>query len=404
MNIDIKLKLLRDLISSNFPLYFWSYDASLNLLSSNCPSEVIFNEILSMSGCKDYMFYYGMNNDVPLVLSDNLGLIWLAAYEKKNGNLRRIHLIGPAFTTEISFSNIEKALSTYQLSLALKRDMLRQLDAIPVIPATNYIQYAVMLHFCITNKKIQISDINYQPGAIEIPEEDRQSILAGEHAGAWLVEQKLFKAIEDGNLDYKPVLDEAAKISYGVKINIGDPIRQAKDSSIIFVTLSSRAAIRGGLSPSLAYSLCDYYIQSIEKLSTISEISIINNIMFNDFVSRVYKQKNNNQSISKPIQNCCDYIKTHIYDKITIQYLAYRIGYTEYYLSRKFKKEMGCSINDYIKMQKIEYAKVLLSSSNQSIQDISDSLNFCSRSYFTDVFQKIEGVSPHEYRVKNFMA
>ena len=126
-------------------------------------------------------------------------------------------------------------------------------------------------------------------------------------------------------------------------------------------------------------------------------------IMFNDFVSRVYKRKNNTQRISKPIQNCCDYIKTHINDKITIKHLAYRIGYTEYYLSRKFKKEVGCSINDYIKTQKIEYAKILLSSSGQSIQDISDSLNFCSRSYFTDVFQKIVGISPNEYRVRNFM-
>ena len=126
-------------------------------------------------------------------------------------------------------------------------------------------------------------------------------------------------------------------------------------------------------------------------------------IMFNDFVSRVYKRKNNTQRISKPIQNCCGYIKTHLNDKITIKHLAYRIGYTEYYLSRKFKKEVGCSINDYIKTQKIEYAKILLSSSGQSIQDISDSLNFCSRSYFTDVFQKIVGISPNEYRVRNFM-
>ncbi|WP_425357410.1 helix-turn-helix domain-containing protein [Mahella australiensis] len=68
----------------------------------------------------------------------------------------------------------------------------------------------------------------------------------------------------------------------------------------------------------------------------------------------------------------------------------------------KFKKEIGYSINDYIKNAKIEYAKMLLSSSTQSVQNISDSLNFCSRSYFADVFQKIVGTSPNEYRVMNF--
>jgi AraC-like DNA-binding protein len=402
MDIDQRLELLHDLISCNFTLYFWSYDASLNLLHSNCPNEIIFNQILSLSGCKDYMLCYGMNNDVPLVLSNNLGLVWITAYEKKNGSLYRIHLIGPAFTTEVSFNNIEIALRSYQLSIALKCDMLRQLESLPVIPTTNYLQYALMLHLCVTNEKIHISDINYQPDTVEIIKDDRQIEITNEHPGVWLTEQKLFKMIEDGNLDYKSALDEAVKVSYGVKINIGDPIRQAKDSAIMFVTLSSRAAIRGGLSPSIAYSLCDYYTQSIESCSNISEISIVNKTMYDDFIHRVHKQKNNRSSISRPIQNCCDYIETHIHDKITIKDLAERIGYTEYYLSRKFKKEIGYSINDYIKNAKIEYAKMLLSSSTQSVQDISDSLNFCSRSYFADVFQKIVGTSPNEYRVMNF--
>ena len=85
-------------------------------------------------------------------------------------------------------------------------------------------------------------------------------------------------------------------------------------------------------------------------------------------------------------------------EKISISDLAKLAGYTEYYLSRKFRKETNVSINQYINTCKITYAKMLLSSSDMSIQDISNSLNFCSRSYFADIFQKETGTSPSDYR------
>jgi AraC-like DNA-binding protein len=108
-----------------------------------------------------------------------------------------------------------------------------------------------------------------------------------------------------------------------------------------------------------------------------------------------------NHPISLPIQSCCDYIQLHICEKIQTKTLAEKVSYTEYYLTRKFKKEVGISINEYIQIQKIQYAKCLLSISSETIQYISDLLNFCSRSYFSQVFFKIEGISPSEYREQN---
>ena len=70
----------------------------------------------------------------------------------------------------------------------------------------------------------------------------------------------------------------------------------------------------------------------------------------------------------------------------------------EYYFSHKFKKEMGVSVKEYILHEKIEQAKVMLTSSDESIQKIGDSLAFGSRSYFYTCFQKAEGMSPSEYR------
>lgn len=78
-------------------------------------------------------------------------------------------------------------------------------------------------------------------------------------------EQELreMKSIELGNLEMlKNCWTEIQPTSYG-KLS-GDPIRNIKNFCIIIVAFASRASIRGGISPELAFSLCDSYIQKIE--------------------------------------------------------------------------------------------------------------------------------------------
>ena len=78
--------------------------------------------------------------------------------------------------------------------------------------------------------------------------------------------------------------------------------------------------------------------------------------------------------------------------------LAALVGYTEYYLTHKFKAETGLCINDYIKFAKIERAKVLLKSTDQTVQEIAASLCFSTRNYFSRIFQEVTGQTPMEYR------
>lgn len=102
--------------------------------------------------------------------------------------------------------------------------------------------------------------------------------------------------------------------------------------------------------------------------------------------------------MSPAIQSICYYIQQHLAESLSIGELAKRVGYTEYYFSHKFKKETGVSVNEYISNEKINKAKLLLSGTNERIQDISDSLAYSNRSYFYSCFQKKVGLSPTEYR------
>ena len=88
----------------------------------------------------------------------------------------------------------------------------------------------------------------------------------------------------------------------------------------------------------------------------------------------------------------------HLEEPLDLKGLADRVGYTEYYLSRKFKQEMNISIGGYIRQARVERAKVLLTTTDLSIADIAERLQFSSSSHFSDSFRRLVNVLPQAYR------
>ncbi len=402
MNIEDNLKLFYRLTECNYNLYFWVYDRNMHRISTTCADAAILDGIFALSGSKEYLASYIQSESTPLMLGDSFGLMWIATFQMEGNDVYRIHIMGPAFVNEKSLPNIEAALNRHNMSVEFKTNTLKHLQKLPLIPSMIYFQYALMFHCAITGEKLGVSDINL----VKRHSETESAASAGElpegsrHIGAWDMEQKLQKIIRDGNLNYDSVLSRAAIQFPGVKASLGDSVRHAKDTLIVFTAISTRSAISGGLSPEIAHTVGDLYIENIENAKTMPELLNLSHTMFDDFVHRVHKLRQN-PDLSRPVQECCDYITMNLHRKISIEELASLTGYTDYYLSRKFKKELGMSINEYIRKAKIDHAKMLLTSTQKRIQEISEELNFSSRSYFSDTFQKETGMSPRAYREAN---
>ena len=228
----------------------------------------------------------------------------------------------------------------------------------------------------------------------------QSKLISDEHAGIWKAEQEMLQMFREGSPDYRKALGKSTNLSSGVKFDIGDSLRKQKNDVIVLLVLCSRASIEGGLNPSIAYTLNDYYMQKLEEAKSASTINNLTHTMLEDFMQRVRSAKQTTD-VSSQIQNICDYISVNPGEKFSIAELAERTGYTEYYFSHKFKKEIGISIADFIKQVKLEKAKLLLSATTMNIQEISDELAFGSRSYFSSSFQKAFGMSPSDYRNKN---
>ncbi len=81
-----------------------------------------------------------------------------------------------------------------------------------------------------------------------------------------------------------------------------------------------------------------------------------------------------------------------------LDYYANELGVTAKHLSRTIKAQTGYSAASWIERFLIQEAKVLLKSTNLTIQQISDNLNFPSQSFFGKYFKKNVGASPKNYR------
>jgi transcriptional regulator GlxA family with amidase domain len=78
--------------------------------------------------------------------------------------------------------------------------------------------------------------------------------------------------------------------------------------------------------------------------------------------------------------------------------IAEAVGVSEDYLSRVFSRELGLSPWDYLNRYRIQRAKELLRSTNDSIRSIAHQVGFKDQAYFSRVFRKQAGSSPNEFR------
>lgn len=395
--ISERLECLQELLSCTGKMYLWTYDSSGKLLETSCPDRVL-NNVFSSTGCMGAVLRHAEEHCEPLVISIPYGLSWSAAFETENDQLEKIHVLGPVCSIELSYAAISKMVQSAKISHHWRPKFIQILQRIPIVSNIDFFRQTLMLHYCISGEQLTVSDITFlEPSAAraekaDIPKKDRIK--------TYMAEQALMRMISEGDLNYKNILQEASLASQGVQTAEIGSLEQIKVTQIVFISLCTRAAIQGGISPEIAYSRGDAYIQDVLDCKTMADATHIGHTMYDDFVHMVHKGRTN-PNYSKYIQSCCDYIELHAEDKISLSDIAKNIGYSDYYLSRKFKEETGHSINDYIKFVKIERAKTLLLATDMSIQDICDQLNFGTRSFFAETFKEIAGIPPAAFREKN---
>lgn len=216
----------------------------------------------------------------------------------------------------------------------------------------------------------------------------------------YMEERVILDLVRKGQIDQLEATYRAMpEIRYGHMSS--NPLRQLFYGCIANTTLVTRAAIEGGLYEETAFTLSDLYIRRMELCKTTGELSQLNEQMGLDFTQQVNRIKTSFQEeVSRPVQQCVNYIEEHFQEKITLEDLALQVHLSSNYLSQLFKKEMKRSIHTYIVRRRIEEAKRLLHYTDYSYSEISALLAFHSQSHFIQVFKKYTEMTPKIYRNK----
>ena len=102
MDVLQNMMLFSELVQCGGNVYTWCYDAQGKLLRSNCPDEAFLSSAFELFGCKQRMLEHGNRDDVPVTLGTALGLLWGTAFEKEEGKLKRVWVIGPVFHRDVT--------------------------------------------------------------------------------------------------------------------------------------------------------------------------------------------------------------------------------------------------------------------------------------------------------------
>lgn len=109
----------------------------------------------------------------------------------------------------------------------------------------------------------------------------------------------------------------------------------------------------------------------------------------------------NHEKINLECIKIKNYIDSHYSENITLDFLSNLTYVNKFHLVHLFTKEMGISPINYLINKRIEESKNLLSTTNYSIRDISSIVGFSNSSYFSQMFKKITGISPKDFRSNN---
>ena len=98
------------------------------------------------------------------------------------------------------------------------------------------------------------------------------------------------------------------------------------------------------------------------------------------------------------VQQAQSYIESKLHEKISVEHLSSKFAVGRRNFDRRFIKATGNTPVEYSQRVKIESAKKALETSRKTINEVMYEVGYSDVKAFREVFRKITGISPLEYR------
>ncbi len=94
----------------------------------------------------------------------------------------------------------------------------------------------------------------------------------------------------------------------------------------------------------------------------------------------------------------CEWIRMHGELPLTSALVAAQFGYHEDYLARLFRRNLNCSLKQYLIQARLSYLKSQLLSTDLTLKELAAQAGFAEYKHFLKFFTGHEGITPTAYR------
>ena len=150
--------------------------------------------------------------------------------------------------------------------------------------------------------------------------------------------------------------------------------------------------------PAILFNNTDAWSLIKKSLSTDELKSFISNITDVVIAHIDEMQKQKTQNI---INHVKELVEQNYSSDASLETIASQVYISPCYLSVIFKKETNITFKNYLINTRIEKAKAFLENSDLKIYEIAEKVGYTDTRYFSELFQRVTGKTPSQYRAKN---
>lgn len=210
------------------------------------------------------------------------------------------------------------------------------------------------------------------------------------------LEDQFIRNVSRGELEeaYR-TLDALGKVMTDIRFMSGE-LRDQIAGAAIVRTLIRMGAKLGGLSPLLIDSISQEYAQKMQHTLVAEDLAVLQRQLLERFCREVRRQRKANYSPC--VRRAVDYITANLSETMSVSEIAGAAGVDRRVLTKKFGRETGQTIKQYLAEKRCGLAAELLKNSGAGVREIAAFVGYTDSNYFTKVFRACYGMSPQEYR------
>jgi AraC-like DNA-binding protein len=213
----------------------------------------------------------------------------------------------------------------------------------------------------------------------------------------YMMSDRLRRAIRKGEKDHASWLVTAFPERFSYRSD-RQSLWHVREIAIVVGTIARESAHDAGVNPSVLAGISEKYFYQVRDANDASAIEALIHDIVEQYCEAVNALQENRYS--SLVQKALSLMEQHYDNSLTLEMIAKDIPCHPVYLSQRFRKETGMTVNQKLTEIRMENAEILLKNSSIPITEIAERTGYESYSRFSTVFKKAHGCTCRQWRQK----